>query len=63
MPFVLTLFLIVMVSGRTFFGGEQFPIWKSSILPLLFSGNGIGAINSAGDLDDAHKVKLKIVYP
>ncbi|KAL1650635.1 hypothetical protein SLS61_005884 [Didymella pomorum] len=39
---VLTTMMLVIVGVKTLFDKQQTPIWKSSALPLLFTGNGIG---------------------
>ncbi|KAE9968535.1 hypothetical protein BLS_005806 [Venturia inaequalis] len=55
MLLIITLLLLLVMATKTLLDDAQIPIWKSSILPLLFVGNGIGAINSSEDLDDVHK--------
>ncbi|KAJ4407326.1 hypothetical protein N0V91_003910 [Didymella pomorum] len=39
---VLTTMMLVILGVKTLFDKQQTPIWKSSALPLLFTGNGIG---------------------
>lgn len=39
---VLTILMLGIVAVKTLFDKQQTPIWKSSALPLLFTGNGIG---------------------
>lgn len=39
---VLTTLMLVIVGVKTLFDKQQTPIWKSSALPLLFTGTGIG---------------------
>lgn len=39
---VLTTIMLVIVGVKTLFDKQQTPIWKSSALPMLFTGNGIG---------------------
>lgn len=39
---VLTTLMLVIVAVKTLLDKQQTPIWKSSALPLLFTGNGIG---------------------
>jgi hypothetical protein len=51
----LTLFLLIIIALRTIFGHENLPMWKSSILPLIFANAGSFQARSGdlGDIDDA----------
>ncbi|KAF3035961.1 hypothetical protein E8E12_006950 [Didymella heteroderae] len=59
---VLTTLMLVIVSVKTLFDKQQTPIWKSSALPLLFTGNGIGMMGAQDKVDreaDGTVVSLK----
>jgi hypothetical protein len=50
----LTLFLLVIIALRTMLGHGNVPMWKSSILPLMFANAGSFHARSGdlGDIDD-----------
>lgn len=51
----LTLFLLMIIVLRTMLGHGDVPIWKSSLLPLIFASKGSFMARSGdlGDIDDA----------
>lgn len=53
-PFTLLLLttLSLFITGiKTFTDKDEIPIWKSSALPLLFTGNGVGTTGASKSID------------
>ncbi|KAF3010696.1 hypothetical protein E8E13_005947 [Curvularia kusanoi] len=63
---VLTMLLLCITCGKMFLDKRRIPAWKSSILPLLFTGDRIGSTVNAGDLDqiitDSDKIIVKLSH-
>ncbi|KAI4685087.1 hypothetical protein J4E81_008899 [Alternaria sp. BMP 2799] len=48
---VLSVVLICTSCGKMYFDTQEIPAWKSSVLPLLLTGNQVGVVASAEDMD------------
>jgi hypothetical protein len=52
---ILTAALLIIIIGKTFLDGPDVPIWKSSILPLLFSAPNSDLKASSGFVRDIYE--------
>jgi len=57
----LTTLLLRVVCGKMLFDRQKIPAWKSSVLPLLFTGNRIGTTVIVGDMKEIKADTDKIV--
>lgn len=58
---ILTAVLLVTTIWKTFLDGPEVPIWKSSILPLLFAASNSDLKASSGSVQDISKAAEKTV--
>lgn len=62
----LTIFLLCITCARMMLDKQRVPAWKSSILPMLLTGNQIGSTIVAGDLKsivaDTNRVVVRLAY-
>lgn len=63
---LLTTLLLFIMCGKTLSDRQGIPAWKSSLLPLLFTGNQIGITVNAGDMDgivaDTDKIVVSLSH-
>jgi hypothetical protein len=48
----LTILLLGVSCGKMYFDTQKIPAWKSSVLPLLLTGNQIGTTTGAGNMEE-----------
>jgi hypothetical protein len=48
----LTILLLGVSCGKMYFDTQKIPAWKSNVLPLLLTGNQIGAMTGAGNMEE-----------
>ena len=52
---LLTMLMLGIVGVKTLLDRHQTPIWKSSALPLLFTGNGVGVLGALDSIRGVEK--------